>query len=71
MTTCQNCAQLNDDAFRNVAESGIRTIKLRYSTVNPSESPKPGKMLFCLKVTAILFLDQIQLTPLMHVHWFG
>src|SRR4029077_11256323 len=47
---CQNCAQLSDDAFKKVAANGIRTIRLRYNTVNPSASPKPGRLLRFLNV---------------------
>ena len=54
---CQNWSQLSDDAFRKVAASGIRTIRLRYNTVNPSASPKPGRLLRFLKVKAIVLIE--------------
>ena len=48
---CQNCAQLSDDAFKNVAASGISTSRLRYKSVKPSANPKPGNTLRFLNVT--------------------
>src|SRR5438045_9518512 len=56
VTTCQNRGHVSDEAFRNVAESGIRTMRLRYKTVNPRESPNPGKTLRCLSLIFIYFL---------------
>ena len=53
LAICQNCCQESDDAFRKVAASGIRTIRLRYRMVYPSASPKPGRLLRFLKVKAI------------------
>ena len=50
---CQNWAQVSDEAFKKVAASGRRTITLRYSTVNPSANPNPGKLLRFLNVNVI------------------
>src|SRR5579862_2404620 len=50
---CQNCVPLSEDAFRNVAASGSKTIRLRYNTVYPSASPNPGRLLRFLKVKDI------------------
>jgi hypothetical protein len=42
VTIPQNSLQLNVAVFINTVESGIRTIRLRYSRVNPIVRPKPG-----------------------------
>ena len=42
VTVCQNCCQVSVAVFRNSADSGSSTMRLRYSTVNPIVSPKPG-----------------------------
>jgi hypothetical protein len=39
----QNCAPLSVNVLKTSADSGMRTIRLRYSSVYPSVRLKPGK----------------------------
>lgn len=52
---CQNWSHVSADALRNVPAKGMSTIRLRYVSVYPRESPNPGRMLRFLKVMAKLF----------------
>src|SRR6185436_7992600 len=48
-TACQNFSHGMAAVRKKSDDSGTRTIRLRYSRLYPSVSPKPGKTLCCLK----------------------
>src|SRR5882672_5363029 len=48
VTVSQNCGQVSANVRRKAADSGIRTIKLKYSSAKPSARSNPGRTLWRL-----------------------